>query len=217
MANTGGDAVNCGSTGALAHRNPLWIALLTGVIGIAGAILGATIQATASTAVQQAEMSEQRTQEARQNRGAIYFKFLNEVETFALATAERGQCLQESHQERMLTYVKFSEDCAMSTADYRRAAKNFQLVRNEVFVYGSDDAQERAEMLDAIFPPYVFYAADGAFPSTPWDLSDVKGWLKEELLNPRYRSFMNLMCEEIPSQPRSDCEAPYVAVEPPGR
>ncbi|MEK6438204.1 hypothetical protein [Pseudonocardia sp. T1-2H] len=186
------------------RRHTLLIAVLTGVIGIGGALSGSLIQTRSAADAQAAQIAEEREKESRATQADVYFKFLDAADRYGTTTAQVQACLNAARDGRPDGQEGFTVDgeCGRHVADLAPARYDFQETFNKVSVYGSPEAYVKAVAIAAYLPRAVSGDVNSGLP--PLD-ARLNSYDRAEFTR-RYADFLTVACRDLPAAPRPNCE-----------
>jgi hypothetical protein len=168
--------------------SPLLVAALTGIVGLLGGALGsyASLQGTekqirAEADRQVLQAKGQRIDEARKKRATVYAEYLDDANAYSVSVnAIIDDALSKS--------AKVPAD---DVNKWMTARNKYQGGINQLYIYGSDAAWKAHELLASTMPSSL-----GKLTIAPIDQSKFLA---------AYRGFQQVMCREVPAEPRDDC------------
>lgn len=190
--------------------------LVSGVVGggvIAAIISGVAVNASTNTTVdaqgshQATELAEAREVRTQERLDVVYPELADAANAYGFAAHAEGLavdlCILEQREQpttgenRGLDLHRALE-CVFNRSDgYVAARQRFQAARDEVYIHGSDRADQVAESLAASLPPSRDLPGRGELPVAPG--------VEAEAFAQAYDRFLTVMCEELPPSPRAGC------------
>lgn len=171
------------STAAAALVGVVVGSLITG--GVSYAIAHQSL--TAQRERQAAEFAERRDSETREKREKVYTAFLDTSIVWRTTLGDEIACYK----------LKAAEPCGKSDQQVEDDVDGFRGAFSNVYIFGSIEAIERAKAL-ADELPYTFPGVGGRVDASKASI-DAQAYADE------YDLFEDLMCRELPVQPRTDC------------
>ncbi|MGY0389166.1 hypothetical protein ACWZJV_19545 [Nocardioides sp. WG-D5] len=165
-------------------KHDLRIAVVAAVSALAGAAVGAG----ASIWIAHAQIDEQRATEARERKAQVYSDYLNAANNFSVAAGRLTEELKTSTQAER---DKLTPNTPI-IKNYYDARSNYQDQVNRVYVYGSDEAWKRHRTMAGVLPPSL----------QSYDIEKVDS----TKFLAAYQGFQEILCEEVPAQPRDGCK-----------
>lgn len=177
--------------------------LLAGLIGVGGTIAGGYLQIHAAAQTQQAQTAEQRAEQARDKRADVYFAFLDAANKYSYTVENVRDCITEARDSRPpgATSYEVGPGCVTYINQLAPARQEFQAARNKVYVYGSDEAEQRARAIAAYLPNAVGGDPKSGLPPFDEDMFNFDG----DVFNELYKLFQGTACREVPAEPRANC------------
>lgn len=209
------------------------VALAVGALGFAGGVWGAKVGGDANVRAQREELRYKREDATRQRRAKVYTAFLDQSTDYRFAAADavseverlligqdRGflsECLAGDNSRckslaRRITpgrrrrvkacfNLRGCRPVAMRRAVSRFVSErsDFQGALNDVYIYGTARAYHSAGRLAGALPPSVYDGPDDEIQAI-FEVVDPDGY------RDGYNAFLELMCRELPAQPRRTCK-----------
>jgi hypothetical protein len=180
--------------GAVTHeddqcrRNASRSALIVGVIGLLGVVLGGAVTGIASVSGIKMQLDENNKETARKERVAAYTNFYHAANKVDNVFAD----LQECRMGKLGTNDPCAEQVSLARANQRLLTGSFEILR----VYATDRALKEAEELKALLETKQI--PDGGVGARG------EGFPLQEYRAVRDR-FTLAMCQDLSPQPRMEC------------
>lgn len=140
----------------------------------------------AQHAAQSADFNEQRSVETRAKRGEVYQTLLDTAVKWRSTLGDDIACRQAADQGTCARPRPVEADAAA-----------FRAAIFSVYIYGSTEAWQRANKIADTLP--------STWPGLGNAVDTTKAVIDAKAFSDAYDRFEQLMCSELPAQPRSDC------------
>ena len=180
------------------------ITALAGIVGAVGGFAGSSLQVDAQLQNQQAQFAEQRAKEERDKRATVYLDFLDKANLYANATESSRACFNRAREAAGPNARSFEigPECSKTIGTLAPTRHGFQGARNQVYVYGTQAAEDQAGLIAGYLPPAVGGQPESGLPELGTDFNNFDRLQFRKL----YQDFQVIVCREVPAQPRTSCE-----------
>ncbi|MER7861686.1 hypothetical protein ABTX61_21445 [Amycolatopsis japonica] len=127
---------------------------VVGMVGVGGIIWASKLSVDASIRNQDVQIAEARDKESRDRKADIYLRFLGRADEYSLAVLEARRCIYAARDSKPKGAKSYSlgRQCIDTVQRMAPARHKFQGVRNEVFVHGSQEAENAARRIADYLP-----------------------------------------------------------------
>lgn len=199
-------------TDATANRLSAWerigIPVAVAVLALLGSFTATTLANNTATENQRALFAEERASAEREKRADVYFAFLSAVEQYVRRASILNTCLASSTLPVTLLPEGRLSGCTSQINDISEAATAVTKALNEVYVYGSNAANEHASAIaDALLVGEAnLNAGDAEPPDRQGKPARIISFPfhKDQYLR-HVAEFRRVVCREVPANPRSGC------------
>jgi hypothetical protein len=177
---------------------------LVGIVGVVGTLAASCIQVDAQLQNQQAQFAEQRAKEERDKRATVYLGFLDKADLYANATESSRACFNRAREAAGPDSRSFEigPECSRTIGTLAPTRHGFQGARNQVYVYGTQAAEDQAGLIAGYLPPAIGGQPESGLPELGTKFNNFDRLEFRQL----YQDFQVIICREVPAQPRTACE-----------
>lgn len=183
------------------YRNPrTTIDWSTQGMTVLSVFVGGIIAFGANYFLQAQLFQQEAAKDAKAERRKIYTDYSDKVTAFNNSTASLKSCLTGS-VATTTPVNNWKVTCQTEILAYQQSTRDFQNALNQLFIYGSDQAVEKALALAAPLPP----SGNGSSILTnPTTLEKVIAHDPHAIDQP-FKVFGAVACRELPATPRAAC------------
>jgi hypothetical protein len=182
---------------------PIFVAIVTAAAAIGGSFVGATKANDGNAAIQQQAIAEQRAKDDRDKKADIYLHYLENANTYANSVEDAYTCI---YNYAIAPEPKGSapQSCIDAINRLQTPRFDYQGSINELYIYGSDEANRAHRAVSATLPASVGYLTVPGTGLPP--LNEVFGQKFDRVAFGRaYSNFLKIVCMEVPARPRPNC------------
>lgn len=165
----------------------IWVAAITGVVGLVGALIGGGFTLAGTLESSEAEAA---TQE-RDLRRVAYVEYIDALDAYASAAASRRETCAPGTDKRLAS----NSPCWPLLAEYENTMYVFQGERNDMALIASDEALKLAYVIKTSLPSSGLGPIEGTVDDEPLPQ-------EFELL---YQVFLAIAACDTSPNPREDC------------
>jgi hypothetical protein len=167
-------------------RTNIWVAAITGAVGLGGALIGGSFSMAGTREAADAAAEAQE----RDLRRVAYLEYLDALDTYAAADTSRSESCVYDTDERLASNVP----CHPSLAEYRDSKDLFEGERNDMELIASDEA---LLLVTAIEPTVLLNVG----PPSEQGFPDPRSVRYRSL----YSAFLELAACDTSPNPRETC------------
>lgn len=191
---------------AVDRRHTTIIAIISGVIGIIGALAGSYVQIYGAAQTNNSDIKEARAKEDREHRADAYVAFLAAAEKSSDILVAAKTCVEAEPSPKLDTGMIVLRDvCAQEILSYSSIWQTMVDAGTRVSIYGSQEAFERARQIANTLPEGPW--ADPGHQGKHIPLDGYNSIFKFDFgqYKPAHDSFLLLVCQELVNSPRGAC------------
>jgi hypothetical protein len=172
-------------------------------VALFGTYIGSAVSANSGRQTQERQLAEDRAKTEREKRAEIYFRFMSDIDAYYRRQSEVEEACAPSLTGGVAVDVQTSRLIACLQGDAKLTAllDPLKKSRNELYVYGSNEANTVVDEMLKQFPLVVHpvnFQDDFVLTFTERLTLSVNFLLD-------YRKFQGVACRDLPPNPRSTC------------